>query len=524
MDVLFVHVPKFQNYYRPIGEYIWINYMPMGLLALADLLDGEGYDTEIIHLSVEWMEDRSFSLIDYIAKKAPKVVALPLHWHHQAYEVMEYGRRIKDTFPEVFLLLGGFTASFFYREIMRDFPWVDAIIRGEGEIPLLQLADAIMKRGNLAKVPNLLWRKGEVVIENPLDYVASQEILDGLCFTNFSLLKNHQTYINWILLPFYVKGVSKEKNRLFYSLKTPLFQLPVGRGCPVNCTWCGGGMAAQRLIAGRQTVIFRDIEKVMVSIREALDGGYETMHVAFDPYPHSPDYYLKLFARIREERVNVEFFFESFGLPSEKFIDAFAQTFGSRSLLALSPESGSEEVRRRNKGYSYTNQELWECLEHTGKKGVNVDLFFSLGLPYEREEDLEETSGLIARVRREFSHVQGIRTFSIEMEPGAPWQLHPEKFGVRTNLLTFSDFYNYHKVEKEGFGVFGYYIPGFFPDLGEDTGGEFQRRLQRIKCRRFCFIHPNARKSSSPFWGRMLCRTSVMVRKLAQGWRSIKGK
>jgi hypothetical protein len=109
------------------------------------------------------------------------------------------------------------------------------------------------------------------------------------------------------------------------------------------------------------------------------------------------------------------------------------------------------------------------------------------------------------------------------MEPGAPWHLHPEEFGVKTTLQTFADFYRYHKEEGEGFSAFGYHILGYFPDVAEDAGGEFQRRLQEIKCRRFCFIHPDARKSSSPFWGRMLCRTSALMAQTGRWLRSIKG-
>lgn len=518
MDCLFIHCPKFKNYYRPIGEYIFINYMPMGIVALADLLFRKGYETEVVHLGVEWMTDKGFSLVDYIGHKKPRVVALSLHWHPQSYEVLEWARRIKEAFPHTFILLGGLTASFYHREIMERFPWVDAVIRGEGEVPLLQLTEAVIKGGALEQIPNLTWRRGDKVSENALDYWATEDILDGLCFTNFALLKNCRTYIDWVLMPFFVKGFSKKRNRLFFSLKTPLFDLMIGRGCPVNCTWCGGGRDAQRLIAGRRGVIFRDIERVMDSIREALNWGYETMHVCFDPYPHRPAYYLKLFSRIREERLKVEFFFESFGLPTREFIDGFAQTFGPRSLLALSPESGSEEVRRRNKGYSYTNQELWDCLEYTRERGVKVDLFFGLGLPYERERDLNETARLIDRIRRHFPNVQGFRTFTIEMEPAAPWYLQPEKFGVKTDLRTFADFYRYHKEKEDGFSAFGYHIPDYFPSLGEDGGGEFQRRLQEIKCRRFCFIHPDARKSSSPFWGRMLCRTSALMAKVGR-WR-----
>jgi radical SAM superfamily enzyme YgiQ (UPF0313 family) len=521
VDCLFVHCPKFNNYYRPIGEYTFINYLPMGVLALADLLDREGYATEVVHLGVEWIEDQGFSLIDYIAQKRPRIVALPLFWHPQSYEVLEWARRVKEAFPEVFLLLGGLTASFYHREIMERFPWVDAVIRGEGEIPLLQLTEAVLKGSDLAAVSNLTWREGDQIVENVLDYVASQEILDGLNFTNFALLKNHRTYIDWVLMPFFVKGFSKERNRLFFSLKTPMFDLMVGRGCPVNCTWCGGGRDAQQSINGRRKVIFRDVEKVMESIREALRWGYETMHVCFDPYPRRPDYYLTLFSRISEERLPVEFFFESYGLPTREFIDSFAQTFGPRSLIGISPESGSEEVRRRNKGYSYTNQELWDCLEYTREKGVKVDLFFGLGLPFEHEDDLDKTARLIARIRRHFPNVQGFRTFTIEMEPGAPWHLHPEEFGVKTTLQTFADFYHYHKEEEEGFSAFGYHIPGYFPDVAADAGGEFQRRLQEIKCRRFCFIHPDARKSSSPFWGRMLCRASSAM---VHAGRLLRGK
>lgn len=511
MDFLLIHAPTFRNYYRPLGTFTAINYMPMGLLALADLLSRHGYETEVIHLGVEWMQDRRFSLIDYIANRGVRVVGISLHWHPQSYESLEWGRRIKESFPEVFLLLGGLTASFFHREIMERFPWVDAVIRGEGEIPLLRLAEAIFDKGGFDTIPNLTWRKNGEIRGNPLSYCATQEVIDSLCFTNFPLLKNHRTYIDWVLMPFFVRSISRERNRLFFSLKTRMFDLMVGRGCPVNCTWCGGGRDAQRIIAGRRGVIFRGVDRVMESIKEAVHYGYETMHVCFDPYPNRPDYYLELFARIRKERIPVDFFFESFGLPTTSFIDAFAETFGPRSLIAISPECGSEEVRRRNKGYFYTNQQLWECLEYTRKRGVNVDLFFAIGLPFEDEKGVEETARLIGRIRKEFPNVQGIRTFTIEMEPAAPWFLQPEHFGVKTDIRTFADLYSYHHSGGEGFGACGYHIPGYFRALVEDEAAQFQRRLQRIKCRRFCFIHPNARKTSTPFWGRLLCKASFFM-------------
>jgi len=56
VDLLFIHVPKFSSYYKPYGEYMTLNLLPMGSWALADLAVQQGYKTEILHLGLEWIE------------------------------------------------------------------------------------------------------------------------------------------------------------------------------------------------------------------------------------------------------------------------------------------------------------------------------------------------------------------------------------------------------------------------------------------------------------------------------------
>jgi len=510
LDCLFLHVPKLKNYYRPIDQFIWINFLPMGLLGLADLLSRHQISTEVVHLGVEWIEDHHFSILDYLKEKNPKIVALDLHWHHQSYDVLEVARKVKEAFPSLYLLLGGFTASFFHEEILRNFDVVDGVIRGEAETPILELVRALIEgRGDLFSIPNLTWRRKGRVLVNPLSYVASEEDLNRLSFTNFPLLKNHSTYIRYIGQPFYVKRVSKEKNFWMYSLKSPIFHLPVGRGCPVQCTWCSGNIPSQQTITGRREVTFRGIEEVLRSVREALSYGYETFHICFDPYPRRPDYFLNLFSRIREERIQMECFFESFGLPTNDFIRSFKETFpGPKSLIALSPDVAPDRLRRFHKGNHYTNEDLIRCLEQLKNYGVFCDLFFTIGVPFEREEDLRQTIQLQKNIRSHYPNVRGIRTFTIEMEPGSPWHLDPEAFGIKTSLKNFMDFYHYHSGEESAFSSLGYWIPDYFPGVRDAMG--FEERLQKIKCRHFCFIHPNARKSSSPFWGRRLCDLSSL--------------
>lgn len=508
VDCLFLHVPKLNNYYRPIGSFLWINFLPMGLLGLADLLQRNNLSAKIVHLGVEWIEDPRFSIVDYIRQKSPRIVAFDLHWHHQSYDVLEVAKKVKQAFPSVYVLLGGFTASLFHEEILRNFDEVDGVIRGEAEIPLLELAQAILQgEKDLFSIPNLTWRRNGRILVNPLSYVASEEDLNRLSFTNFPLLQNYSTYIRYIGQPFYVKGVSREKNFWMYSLKSPIYHLTLGRGCPVQCTWCSGNIPSQKTITGRKKVTYRGVEEVLQSIREALSYGYETFHICFDPYPKKPDYFLELFSRIREEKIKMECFFESFGLPTYAFIRSFKETFpGPKSLIGLSPDVGSDRLRKVHKGNAYTNRELMECLDRLKDHEVFCDLFFTMGVPFEREGDLEQTIRLQKEIRSRYPNVKGIRTFTIEMEPGSPWHLDPETFGVKTSLWNFMDFYQYHSGQKNAFSSLGYWIPDYFE--GVKDGKEFERRLSQLKCRQFCFIHPDARKSSSPFWGRKLCGLS----------------
>jgi len=115
MKTILLHVPKFNNFYKPIGDFIWLNYMPMGLLALADNLNQNGFETEVVHLGVEWILNRNFHTVELLQNRPEiKAIGLSLHWHHQAFDVIEVARTIKSIRKDIFVFLGGDTASFFH--------------------------------------------------------------------------------------------------------------------------------------------------------------------------------------------------------------------------------------------------------------------------------------------------------------------------------------------------------------------------------------------------------------------------
>ena len=159
LDCLIIHTPKFKNYYKPVGQFMWVNYMPLGLLGIADYLDRNGINTRVLHQGVEKMNRDSWKLEESLNSSDPPVIALSLHWHYQAHDVMETCKTIRKLLPNSYIVLGGSTASFFHDEIVRDFDCVDAVIRGDAEVPLLEIVKKVKEgKRDLSGVPNLTWR------------------------------------------------------------------------------------------------------------------------------------------------------------------------------------------------------------------------------------------------------------------------------------------------------------------------------------------------------------------------------
>ncbi len=497
-----------------------ITFMPMGVFAMADYLCKHGFRSQIIHLGVEWIENRRFSLIEWLKDRQVKVIGMPIHWHYQAYDTIEVARQIKARYPNISIVLGGFTASFFAREILENFSCIDAVVRGDGEKPVLALMQEYAAGApNLAAVPNLSWRRDGEIIENPLSYVAEKHDLDELDFTNLALLKNYPTYVRSFSFPLaWMKHFSADKNIKHHSIGTSLFPLAIGRGCPVNCSFCGGSYEGQLIISGRKKVIFRDPEKVVDSMEQAKAYGYQTMSVCFDPTPKDDRYFLELFKRIRQRNLGLDWYFECWSLPTKKFMEAFKETFpGPYSVLAISAESSSERVRKLNKGFFYTNDELFQTLDFMREHNIYLDMFFTVGIPYETVHEAMQTKQMMRTIKKRYhSILKRMMVWTIQIEPGALQFLHPEKYGIVSDRSMFMDFYRSHGgQDADTYSALGYYNHSFFPDGAQKNNAhEFSEALQKLKCRHFCFLHPDARKYNTPVKGRLYCAYRALYWKL----------
>jgi radical SAM superfamily enzyme YgiQ (UPF0313 family) len=437
IDCLFIHAPKDNSGTKPS-----VMLMAMGVFALADYLERNGYSSKIIHLGVEKIVNNKFSIENYLKDKDICLIGISLHWHYQSYDSINLVNKIKSIQPKTKIILGGFTASFFADEIMKTFKNIDFIIKGDAEIPLVSLMETISKNNsNFSSIPNLIWRNNNKIVHNRHSYVASEADINRLNFFNFKLMKNCSIYL-------------KVPSRLFCYSKDLLekydtLHLCIGRGCSVNCAFCAGSTFSQQIINKRSKVIFRSHENVIETIKDAVKVGISRLYICFDPNPDRK-YYIELFRLIRRSKINISMVFECWSIPTTKFIDDFKRTFGKGrySKIVLSPETASETLRKLNKGFFYTNSEFLTILQYLKKKGIFTEVYFSYPLPHETMEDVNATSNFIELIKKKIGNRGKILVQDFGLDPGSPMFICPAKYKIIKRTKSFSDYCNLETKRK----------------------------------------------------------------------------
>lgn len=488
IDCLLVHSPKFRNYYPPMNSYSSTNRMSQSLLGLADSLNKSGLKARVLHMGVEKLRDRNFDIGQFVHSHKIPLVGISMHWHQQITDSLITARQIKSNNPESYLVLGGATASFFANDLLESYDFLDGVLTGEAEIPIKSLAEKIQSgKSDLGDVPNLVWRKEGNICQNESFYQASESDLNHICYTNLEYLFHFDDYIGFpkavinTRLPDKINYIASKK--MYGELSRVFAGLVIGRGCYVDCFYCAGGNRAQKLINHRHNVTFRSQEAVIRDIKTLISFGYTGSYVSFDPQPNSQAYYQELFSRMSAEKLNFSLIFSCWDLPTPEFIDSFSKTFADSKIakISISPETGSEPLRKQSRGRYYSNKELLDILNVCEKHQVKTTVFFSLGIPRETDSDFQETIRLKQQIESKY-HFAETTAFVIEMEPGSPWHLHPDYFGIRSLRTSLKDFI----IQQNDPLYSPMFTTGYLRGADEKSIEDYERELLKLKCNNFC--------------------------------------
>ncbi len=418
--------------------------MAAGLPALAARLEASGHPARVWNLSAERAAGIRRSLARDLAPV--RLLGISVHWFYQLPPALDLARRARSAGFDGFVVLGGFTASLMARELVARHACIDGVVRGDAEGPLDALARQLsLSRRRLAGVPNLVWRSRGKVVENAFSYVGRREQIDALDFGRLDTIDHldaHFAASSWRAITDGSPGASMDLSRTFY--------LCGGRGCSVSCATCGGGRLAHRSHSRRRSVAFRSPSRIADDVQDAVQRGATSIHACFDPAPNGPHWH-SFMDEIESRGIRLPMIFESFGLPDARFLERFARVF-TGGIVVISPETADEDVRRRIRGFPFTNAELERKLSLIGSLGLRAQVFLGYFAPLEGLAGLHRSRRWARDLLGRHGAYMELMHYPYSTDPGSPLARRPSTFGMRCSVRTAADY------ERE--------LPGQEPWLG----------------------------------------------------------
>jgi B12-binding domain/radical SAM domain protein len=439
VDLVLLHPPSVYDFrkkailYGPVADLIPSSSMfemyPIGFTSIAEYLGNAGYRVRIVNLAVRMLSDRKFDAEAMIKKLKAPVFGIDLHWLVSSHGAIEVARLVKKHHPDSKVVFGGFSSTYFYKELIK-YPEVDYVMRGDStEEPLRQLMDCIKHGIKPDKVPNLAWKdeRGRVR-ENPFTHIPTD--LSHLMVSNYA--ETVRSVIRYRDLASYAP---------FRGWKDyPITAVLTGKGCKENCVICGGSAAAFRKCYGRARPVFRSPEAVVRNVKQIEKFSTGPIFILGDLLQPGEDYAEEVLRGL--EGVKNQLILELFNPAPPGFLKRVGQACPD-FCLEISPESHDPVVRKAS-GRNYSNEELERTIAEALDAGCGrMDVFYMIGLPKQTPQSVRETVDYCGHLfqkfkgdRRLFLFIAPISPF---LDPGSLGFEQPKRYGYTVLFKTLEE-------------------------------------------------------------------------------------
>jgi len=211
MRILFVH-PN----YRSGGAEIAGTWPPAWVAYLTGHLRQLGFDdVHFVDAMTDNLDDGAVArLMKEIAPDVVGVTAIT----PSIYKAEGVLKIAQEIIPSAVRVLGGVHATFMYKQVLSEAPWVDVIVRGEGEEICAALMQVIAEGRwpeSRHEIHGLAFREGNEFVATP----AASTVKD------LSKIKPDWTILDW-------------SKYIYLPLNTRVAIPNLARGCPFTCSFC----------------------------------------------------------------------------------------------------------------------------------------------------------------------------------------------------------------------------------------------------------------------------------------------
>lgn len=367
---------------------------PLSLSYLAGALAQEGIEAKIVDFLVTHYHPKKLrrELEDY----RPQLVGATCVTLN--YPIAKRMLKVcKDFDPNIFTVIGGPHATFALEETLLRSPWIDAVVIGEGERTVVELARAVAEGRDIHHVSGIAFGDGgRVVKTSPRPLI---EDLDQLPFPARDSLPMAR----------------------YLALGTPCTVI-TSRGCPYSCIFCSG----HRMFGPR--VRFRSPGLVVDEIeRLRRDFGLPKINIVDDTFTLNHNHTRAVCEEMLRRNLKMKW---SVFARVDRINEDLAHLMNRAGCewVLFGVESADEGILETIKKGA-TPDDVRRGVKIAAEAGINVFNSFILGLPGESPETARKTLAFGDELYQKYGAKYGFHMLS--PLPGTEIYERAEDYGIR---------------------------------------------------------------------------------------------
>ncbi|MGQ9588152.1 MAG: B12-binding domain-containing radical SAM protein [Thermoplasmata archaeon] len=361
---------------------------PLNLMYLAAALEEAGFPVRIVDANLQ--EESPGEIARQIRAMAADIVGLTAATA-TIKTALQYVREIKRAIPDTFTIIGGPHASFLPIETLQMERRLDAVVIGEGEQTIVDLANACDARnGSTTNIKGIAYRIREgkdekIIVNDPRPLI---EDLDSVPFP-----ARH-------LVPFNEYGI--------FNKGTTIGVMITSRGCPYACEYCASSHLMGRMIR------FRSPKNVVDEVEE-LKNRYRADTIEFidDNFMINRKRALEIGSELKARGLDVSLLASSRVNTVDRELLKSLRSAGL-STVYLGVESGSQRILDlMNKRITLAHAE--KAVSDAREAGIKTLASFILGYPGETVDDMRATIRFATKLDPDYAQFSVLTPY-----PGTP--------------------------------------------------------------------------------------------------------
>jgi radical SAM superfamily enzyme YgiQ (UPF0313 family) len=381
------------------------DYPPLGLGYIGAMLEKAGHSVKIIDIDADKISEEKFTQII----KEYEIIGLTATTP-SFKNALALSRLIKEN-TKAITVLGGIHATIAPQDCINN-DSIDFIVRGEGELTILELLEAIDNHKNFSKVKGISFKKNKKIIHTP-----DRELIENIDD-----------------IPFPARHLFNQQKYTYPdSLLSPVMPIMTSRGCPHGCTYC-----CTKLIFKRR-VRFRSPKNVVDEIEQLIkDYGVKEIHFWDDNFTMNKNRVFEILKEIKKRRINLKFAFPN-GLRVDQVDEDILKWLKEMGVysLAFGVESGDQAILN-NIEKGTTLAQIKKAYSMAKKLKFETWGFFMIGLPGDNKETITSTINFAKKLNPDIAkfHIlkpfPGTKAFEQLKEKNLITEFDYSKYGIHT--------------------------------------------------------------------------------------------